>query len=177
MSEKRLGIKQATGKGFIEVKIGGVADFSQPTSVTRRGRVQGGGDISPTITTTTGVCKIMSQLIVSKNENGEVLSAFTTRIKEEDFVESPKIEDYLYKDFGVFKLTERECGRLMAVRDSDIDKMAAVNCKTALYSQFGNSIVVTVLMAIFSQLNIKGVIPWNNLNQEQREELIERTTI
>lgn len=119
----------------------------------------------------------MSQLVVVTNEDEKVLSAFTTRQKDEDFEGTPKVEDYLYKDFGVFKLTERECGRLMAVRDSDIDKMAAVNCKTALYSQFGNSIVVTVLMAIFSQLNIKGVTPWNDLDQAQREELIERTTV
>ena len=119
----------------------------------------------------------MSQLIVATDNNGKTLDVVTARQKDEDFEETPKVEDYLYKDFGVFKLTERECGRLMAVRDSDIDKMAAVNCKTALYSQFGNSIVVTVLMAIFSQLNIKGVTPWNDLDQAQREELIERTTV
>lgn len=88
----------------------------------------------------------------------------------------PKVEDFLYKDFGVFKLTPRECGRLMGVRDQDIDKMFSVNSNSQCYKQFGNSIVVPVLMAIFSQLNIKGVTPWNDLTQEQRETLIERTT-
>ena len=44
------------------------------------------------------------------------------------------------------------------------------------YKQYGNSIVVTVLMALFSQLNIAGVDRWNDLSQEAREELIERTT-
>lgn len=39
----RIGVKQATEKGFIEVKVGGVADLSYPTSTLRRGRVQGGG--------------------------------------------------------------------------------------------------------------------------------------
>ena len=63
----------------------------------------------------------------------------------------------------------------MGVRDSDIDKMAAVNSKTQLYKQAGNSIVTTVLMGIFSQLNIKGVTPWNELTQNQREEWVERT--
>lgn len=38
-----IGIKQATEKGYIELRIGGVADFSYPTSKYRRGRVQGGG--------------------------------------------------------------------------------------------------------------------------------------
>lgn len=87
-----------------------------------------------------------------------------------------KIDDYLVDDFGIFDLTERECLRLMGVSDSDIDKMASVNSKTQLYKQAGNSIVVSVLMGIFSQLNIKGVTPWNEMTQEQREELIERTT-
>ena len=102
-----------------------------------------GGAVAPTITTTTGVCKV-------------------------------SVEDYLYKDYGVFKLTERECLRLMGVRDSDIDKMKAVNSPTQCYKQAGNSIVVTVLMALFSQLNIKGVTPWNDLSQEEREELIRK---
>ena len=85
-----------------------------------------------------------------------------------------KIEDFLHKDFGVFKLTPRECGRLMGVSDADIDKMFSVNSNSQCYKQFGNSIVVPVLMAIFSQLHIKNVTPWNELNQDQREELIER---
>lgn len=84
------------------------------------------------------------------------------------------LDDYLYKDYGVFKLTERECLRLMGVRDSDIDKMKAVNSPTQCYKQAGNSIIVPVLMAIFSQLNIKGVTPWNELTQSEREELIEK---
>ena len=86
-----------------------------------------------------------------------------------------KIDDYLVDDFGIFDLTERECLRLMGARDSDIDKLAAVNSKTQLYKQAGNSIVTTVLMGIFSQLNIKGVTPWNELTQDQREEMVERT--
>lgn len=38
-----IGIKQATKKGYIKMRVGGVADFSYPTSKDRRGRVQGGG--------------------------------------------------------------------------------------------------------------------------------------
>ena len=87
----------------------------------------------------------------------------------------PKVEDYLWKDYGVFKLSPRECGRLMAVKDSDIDKMLAVNSKSQCYKQFGNSIVVTVLMAIFSQLNIKGVKPWNDMTEEERQALVDTT--
>lgn len=96
--------------------------------------------------------------------------------KEQIEEKIPTIDDYLYKDFGVFKLTPRECGRLMGVNDKDIDKMFSVCSNSQCYKQFGNSIVVPVIMAIISQLNIKGVTPWNELNQTQREELIERTT-
>ena len=53
------------------------------------------------------------------------------------------------------KLTPREYGRLMSVSDEDIDKMAAVNSNTQLYKQFGNSIVVDVMCAMFKNLNIK----------------------
>lgn len=82
------------------------------------------------------------------------------------------IEDYLYKDYGIFKLSPRECLRLMDVRDADIDKMMAINSNTQCYRQAGNSIVVVVLCAIFSQLNIKGIKPWNERTEEEKEEFM-----
>lgn len=44
-----LRIRQATKKGYIEVKEGGVFDGSYPTSRTRRGRVIESGTICPTL--------------------------------------------------------------------------------------------------------------------------------
>ena len=55
---------------------------------------------------------------------------------------------------SIRRLTPRECGRLMGVSDEDISKMAAVNSNTQLYKQFGNSIVVDVMCAMFRNLNI-----------------------
>jgi DNA (cytosine-5)-methyltransferase 1 len=46
----KVAIPQATKDGYIECCDGGVADLSYPSSATRRGRVQGGGNICPTIT-------------------------------------------------------------------------------------------------------------------------------
>ena len=46
----KLKIPQATERGFIEVEPNGAFDFNYPTSKTRRGRVQMGGVITPTIT-------------------------------------------------------------------------------------------------------------------------------
>ena len=60
-------------------------------------------------------------------------------------------------NYRIRKLTPRECGRLMGVSDEDISKMAAVNSNTQLYNQFGNSIVVDVMCAMFKNLNIEQV--------------------
>lgn len=111
-------IKQATKQGYAECELGGVVDLSFPDSATRRGRVQNGGKICPTI--------------MAQNQ------------------ELCKIET----KYRIRKLTPRECGRLMGVSDEDIDKMAAVNSNTQLYKQFGNSIVVDVMCAMFRNLNI-----------------------
>ena len=62
---------------------------------------------------------------------------------------------HIATQYCIRKLTPRECGRLMGVSDEDIDKMAAVNSNTQLYKQFGNSIVVDVMCAMFKNLNIK----------------------
>lgn len=66
--------------------------------------------------------------------------------------------------YRVRKLTPKECWRLMGFSDEDYKKAAEHNSKTQLYKQAGNSIVKQVLMAIFSQLNIKGVPMWNEVH-------------
>jgi DNA (cytosine-5)-methyltransferase 1 len=67
-------------------------------------------------------------------------------------------------EYKIRKLTPRETWRLMGFSDEDFEKAAAVNSQTQLYKQSGNSIVENVLMALFSQFNIQGVIPWNEVN-------------
>lgn len=76
-----------------------------------------------------------------------VSNTLTTVQKDNLLLEKPQ--------YRIRKLTPRECGRLMGVSDEDIDKMAAVNSNTQLYKQFGNSIVVDVMSAMFRNLNIK----------------------
>lgn len=46
----KLKVPQATDKGYIECPLGGVFDWAYPTSKLRRGRVQDGGNVTPTIT-------------------------------------------------------------------------------------------------------------------------------
>ena len=81
------------------------------------------------------------------------------------------VEDYLWNDYGIFKLSPLECLRLQAVKDEDSRMMMAVNSNSQCYKQAGNSICVTVLMALFSQLNIKGVPVWNEMSEEERQKM------
>ena len=55
-------------------------------------------------------------------------------------------------NYHIRKLTPKECGRLMGVRDKDIDIMAVNQSNSSQYHLYGDSIVVDVLMAIFGQM-------------------------
>lgn len=78
------------------------------------------------------------------------------------------IDDVEAKKYRIRKLTPRECWRLMAFSDEDFDKAEKVVSNTQIYKQAGNSICVCVLMAIFSQMNIKGVKPWTEVHNEKK---------
>lgn len=125
VTDTEIRVRQATKKGYAAIPLeeGRYAvDLSYPNSNRRRGRVQGGGVLTPTLTTVNQV------RIVEVNDK---------------------------KKLRIRKLTPRECGRLMGVKDEDITKMAEVNSNTQLYKQFGNSIVVNVLYHIMLPL-VKG---------------------
>ena len=113
----------------------------------------------------------------------KVSNCITTVSKDSLYVgkvvmeENKTVEDYLYtakdgEQYGIFKLSPRECLRLMDVREEDIDKMLSVNSNSQCYKQAGNSIVVMVLTAIFSQLNIQGIKSWNERTLEERKALL-----
>lgn len=127
-NEPKVLIKQATKEGYIECQLGGVADLSFPESKTRRGCVQEGGQVSPTLTAT------------GSTELYRIETAYRIR-----------------------KLTPRECGRLMDVKDEDITKMEEVNSNSQLYKQYGNSIVKRCMVAMFSNLNIQGLPRWEEI--------------
>lgn len=72
------------------------------------------------------------------------------------------------KQIRVRKLTPRECGRLMSVKDEDIDKLTKNLSKSAQYHCFGDSIVVTILCAIFGKML---VVDWKAKVEELITEL------
>ena len=74
---------------------------------------------------------------------------------------------YLYKtNYRIRKLTPKECAKLMKFSDEDANKMLEVNSNTQVYKQCGNSIVVSVLEAIFCQMNIKGCPTWEEQSKK-----------
>ena len=164
---KRLGnlYGENRGTGF----AGNVWDKNNlcPTITT----MQGGGR-EPMIIDDVKECKVIGGLGEKKSNNG-------TQYFQQDRVYFGDIQpaqpaqlpggsyNFLLeeaKKYRIRKLTPRECWRLMAFSDEDFDKAEKVVSNTQLYKQAGNSICVCVLMAIFSQMNIKGVKPWNERN-------------
>lgn len=121
---EKLLIKENTAKGYSECEVGGVADLSYPDSTTRRGRVQGGGQICPGFTVT---------------DMGNIKRI---EVNEDD----SEIE------YRIRKLTPLECWRLMGFTDEEFKAAEAVNSNTQLYKQAGNSIVVDVLVALFGNI-------------------------
>lgn len=103
------------------------------------------------------------------NKSG-VSPTITTRPKGKKTAVLPVVRGEL-DGWRIRKLTPRECGRLMAVKDSDIDKMERTVSKSQLYRQFGNSICSNVLCALFLQLGIQGKKRWNDMTEKEREPL------
>lgn len=90
-------IKQATKKGYIEIPPGGVFDASYPESLTRRGRVQDNGKVSPTLTAG-GEPPCLYEGIEAKIfqsprgfNKGAILDITSSRWQDNNFVVEPKI--------------------------------------------------------------------------------------
>ena len=174
---QKILIPQATKKGYIEMDLPGVCDLSYPNSKTRRGRVQEGGKVSPTLTATSqDICYIEPKLdfvggIGDKDwaGDGKKLSKNYpqgNRVYSSEGIACSQTSNggglggptglYL-TDYRIRKLTPRECFRLMGMRDDDIDKIQQAGISnTQQYKMAGNSIVVDVLEAIFRNLFMEG---------------------
>lgn len=136
-------VKQATKAGFIKWQVGGVADLSFPTSKTRRGRVQAGGTVCPTI--------MSSDQELYKLERKEMESY---RIRRLTPLECWRLMGFSDEDF----------------RAAEADE---INSDTQLYAQAGNSIVVNVLEAIFGEMLPKGQDMEEEPEEEPEQEKIE----
>lgn len=145
-------IRQAVKKGYIEMESGQVCDTSYPTSKVRRGRVQGEyGNISPTVTCETRICRIY---------------------KEEKETEDMGVH------YSIRKLLPEECFVLMGLDYDDVKKCRAVGLSDAeLYKQAGNGIVTNCIELIAERLYQNQECPklvttdmqYNNLKKKNKE--------
>lgn len=118
-----------------------MADLSFPTSKTRRGRVQAGGTVSPTI--------MSSNQELYKLERKEMESY---RIRRLTPLECWRLMGFSDEDF----------------RAAEADE---INSDTQLYAQAGNSIVVNVLEAIFGEMLPKDQAIKEEAEQERKEQV------
>ena len=85
-----------------------------------------------------------------------------------DTLQTTPKEGVCYNDLRIRKLTPRECGRLMGVKDKDITNMLKNQSNSSAYHCFGDSIICTVLCAIFGELlniDYKNLIESWNYNE------------
>lgn len=151
IDEKLVGvlIPEATTKGYAIANEGDSVNLQYPESGTRRGRV--GKQISQTLLCSDQQGVVVSGVTLGQSEafQRKPLENLSRTLKCHD---KNGVEIKEERNLSIRKLTPRECGRLMGVSDEDISKMELVNSNAQLYKQFGNSIVVDVLVNIFKQL-------------------------
>lgn len=154
-----LRIPQATKKGFIEVMPGSLFDMSYPESKTRRGRVQEGGKVSPTLMAS-GEAPCLFEG-VSVHPNSHALEFKGEKSIKTDASPALRATDYKAPhcvwensaSYRIRKLTPKECFRLMGVSEGDIEKIQNSGVsQSQQYKMAGNSIVVDVLEHIFRKL-------------------------
>ena len=120
--KRYMRIRQATKEGSIPIIPGGVFDNNRPRSTTKRGRVQGGGKICPTLT-----AKAAREIIhLFKDEGGQY--CFRRLTERECFRLQGVPDSYIDKIQG-----------------------AGIS-GTQQYHMAGNSICVDVLTGIFTNL-------------------------
>lgn len=114
--------------------------------------------IAPTITTCNGGYtepKILDEPIIYDDFNSRVkadqstVGSLTTNCGNGAPRTGVKLIEPNYR---VRKLTERECFKLMGVKQKDFEKIRENQSKSSCYHLAGDSIVSTVLMAIFGQM-------------------------
>lgn len=152
-------IKEKTKKGYAEAHEGDGVYINRPDQ--KRGVVQK-GKIQTIKTSVDDIGVVVKNKAIKetieKNELpiGEVRNLDTYNRITSELSQTLTLPNHnsqrLWDGLRIRKLTPRECFRLMGVRDKDYDKLKGKFSDSALYHMTGDSIVVNVLMAIFSQM-------------------------
>lgn len=118
--------------------------------------IVGKNGIAPTVMENHGqVTAILVGGIGEKKSNGGTQYYQQDRVYDADAIAisvTTSFNPYYAHDYIIRKLTPRECFRLQGVKDEDIDHLLENQVDSNRFKMAGDSICVTVLMAIFSQL-------------------------
>ena len=148
--------------------IVGTYQFSKSDNFMKgKDRFQPGKDVSDTLQTTPkeGVVTIGNYSPSNHNASRIVDSEYSapTVMENHGTITATQTDD-----LRIRKLTPRECGRLMGVKDEDITNMLKNQSDSSAYHCFGDSIICTVLCAIFGELlniDYKNLIESWNYNE------------
>lgn len=154
---KYVKVKQNTKSGYAECELGGVVDLAYPNSKTRRGRVQGGGWVSPTVTTTPALYRVEDMI-----ENKNIETANQYRIRKITPLEAWILMGFSEEDFLSAKIGSKNNARqymqefepdkhlemMQVVESKDVQKLS----NSQLYKQAGNSITTCTLYYIYKNL-------------------------
>jgi len=144
-------------KGAPLIQIPGNLYGTETEPNPQAGRVYSPDGISPTLTDTSGhggreikiAIPVLTPDRTEKRQNGRRFKGdgedmFTLTAQDRHGV--------VTSEMRIRKITPRECWRLQGFSDEAFDKAAAVNSKTQLYKQAGNSIMVPVAYEIAKRL-------------------------
>ena len=158
-NEPKIAIKEKTKKGYAEAHEGDGVYINRPAQ--KRGVVQK-GKIQTIKTSVDDIGVVVKNKAIKETIEknwlpiGEVRNLDTYNRTTSELSQTLTLPNNnsqrLWDGLRIRKLTPRECFRLMGVRDKDFDKLKGKFSDIALYHMAGDSIVVNVLMAIFSQM-------------------------
>lgn len=144
--ETKILIKNATKQGYLEATDGDGVDISSRMEY-HRGNVQ--KDKIQTLTTSGGNDRGVVTACAMRGREGNQQIELSNR-ELANTITTVQKDSMVANNLRIRKLTPRECGRLMNVKDEDIDKIQLSD--SAMYHIFGDSICTNVLMAIFGEL-------------------------
>lgn len=155
-----------------EIKCNQVGQITAQGYTEMTGRVYGQEGLSPTINTCCGghhEPKILEEPIAYDEQNGYLRQDGCVGTLTTDG-SSPKHNNRIVEtNYRIRKLTERECFKLMGVKQEDFEKIRKNQSKSSCYHLAGDSICCSALMAIFGQMFD---INWKEKINETVEEII-----
>lgn len=161
-------IRQATKKGYIEIPPGGVFDASYPESLTRRGRVQDNGKVSPTLTAG-GEPPCLYEGIEAKifqsprgfNKGAlfdDCPAITSSRWQDNNFVAEPQVLTPKRTEYGKALRKDYEAGRIQESRHNmtELEPRTDGICNTITTVQKDNLLMEPKIIQVGNFLDDKG---------------------